>query len=245
MRGTQRDKLPVTEGLPQCFEDFHAGQLEARQCHSISAAANCLRAKKGKEVGAAEATADVQKWRLDTREDAKRAEGFVGAAEAYIAITESDVRMFCRGAVSLGRDEGYQCLADFLPAAPRGSAVHAIRADPWGRARLEGVAGENYDCNKGLDAWLLMTKGHIQALASPELEDGASRGDFAAGRSPAEVPAAGWEARLRDALKKDPRPPGNAARRCPRCRAELTERKDWKAGEEANLERRPSAGNAG
>ena len=40
-------------------------------------------------------------------EEARRAQDYMGEADAYITPTESDVRMFCHDALSVGHDKDY------------------------------------------------------------------------------------------------------------------------------------------
>ena len=97
---------------------------------------------------------DAKRWRVDMRQEARRAQDYMGSADACITATESDVRMFCRDALSESPDNGYRCLAAFPPAALREPAIHVIRADPRGRARLEVVVVENCVVGEGLGLWL-------------------------------------------------------------------------------------------
>ena len=100
-------------------------------------------------------------------EEARQAQDYMGEADAYITPTESDVRMFFHDALSLGHDKDYRCFAAFPPQALKEAAVHVIRTDPWGRAKLEVVVGEDYLPNRGLDLWMLLMKGHMQVLLPP------------------------------------------------------------------------------
>ena len=163
-------------------------------------------------------------------EDAKEAEVHMGEAAAYISVTESDVRMFCHDALEASHDKDYRCLAAFPPDQLYETAVHVIRTDPWGRARLEVVVGAGYDAASGTDLWLLLNKGHLQVLVPPMVDADTLRRDFTAGRPPAEVPAAGWGAYLHDAEEEDPRVPGDIAKRCPRCKATHADGRGRQAG---------------
>eukprot|EP00959_Pyramimonas_sp_CCMP1952_P363572 7613310-Pyramimonas_sp.AAC.1 len=81
-------------------------------------------------------------------EEAKQAETFIGSPDAYIPITESDVRMFCHDTFHLSHDKDYRTPAAFPPPTLRETAIHVVRVDPWGRARLEVIAGVK--CNPKL-----------------------------------------------------------------------------------------------
>eukprot|EP00959_Pyramimonas_sp_CCMP1952_P301827 6315418-Pyramimonas_sp.AAC.1 len=105
----------------------------------------------------------AQRWRVAMWEEAKQAETFMGPPDAYIPVTESDVIMFCHDTLHVGHDKDYRTLAAFPPPALSETAVHAVRVDPWGRARLEVIVGAKYDTKaNGRDVWMLLYKGHLQ-----------------------------------------------------------------------------------
>ena len=53
-------------------------------------------------------------------EDAEEAEVFMGEPEAYITVTESDVRMFCHDALCFSHDKDHRCPAAFSPRSLAG-----------------------------------------------------------------------------------------------------------------------------
>ena len=165
-------------------------------------------------------------------EEARRAQDYMGEADAYITRTESDVRMFCHDALSAGHDKHYRCFAAFPPQAVRDAAVRVIRTDPRGRVKMEIVVGEDYLPGRGLDLWLLLTKGHMQVLLPPSGGPEAPSADFNAGHAPAEVPAVGWARYLGKAAEEGPKVPGDVVRQCPRCSAVAVEELDCKTGDE-------------
>eukprot|EP00959_Pyramimonas_sp_CCMP1952_P002874 59292-Pyramimonas_sp.AAC.1 len=69
----------------------------------------------------------------------------MGPPDAYIPITESDVRIFRHDTLHLSHNKDYRTLAAFPPTALRETATHVVRVDPWGRARLEVIVGVKYD----------------------------------------------------------------------------------------------------
>eukprot|EP00959_Pyramimonas_sp_CCMP1952_P248037 5185012-Pyramimonas_sp.AAC.1 len=73
----------------------------------------------------------------------------MGPPDAYILITESGVRTFCHDALYPSHDKDYRTSAAFPPPALRETAVHVVRVDPRGRARLEVIGGAKYDSKVG------------------------------------------------------------------------------------------------
>ena len=125
-----RDRLPVSEDLASCVSGCQVGEAEERQCVFINTAAAHLRRKQGVDPSIQEVFALAQTWRAAMWEEAKRAETSMGAPDAYISPTESDVRMFCHDVLHVGHDKDYRTLAAFPPPALRKTAVHVVRIDP-------------------------------------------------------------------------------------------------------------------